>query len=150
MTALRGGAVSGSGTANKNLGLAAMGEAIVTKASPHSVEETVSRLSALVAARGMKLFAVIDHSGEAQAAGLELRETKVVIFGSPQAGTPVMEAAPLAALDLPLKVAVWADGEQTRLSYTAPAELAARYGLSDELAGRLAGIDALTDAAIEL
>jgi uncharacterized protein (DUF302 family) len=98
----------------------------------------------------MKLFAVIDHSGEAQAAGLELRETKVVIFGSPQAGTPVMEAAPLAALDLPLKVAVWADGEQTRLSYTAPAELAARYGLSDELAGRLAGIDALTDAAITL
>lgn len=128
----------------------AMGEAIVTKASPHSVEETVSRLRSLVAARGMKLFAVIDHSGEAQAAGLELRETKVVIFGSPQAGTPVMEAAPLAALDLPLKVAVWADGEQTRLSYTAPAELAARYGLSDELAGRLAGIDALTDAAITL
>ena len=127
-----------------------MGAAIVTRPSPHSVEETVARLRSLVAARGMKLFAVIDHSGEAQAAGLELRDTKVVIFGSPKAGTPVMEAAPLAALDLPVKVLVWADGEQTRLSYTAPAELAARYGLSDELAGALAGIDALTDAAIVL
>jgi uncharacterized protein (DUF302 family) len=96
----------------------------------------------------MKVFAVVDHSGEAAAVGLELRDTKLVIFGSPQAGTPVMEAAPLAALDLPLKVLVWADGDQTKVSYTAPKELAARYGLSDELAGRLAGIDALTDAVV--
>ena len=65
----------------------------------------------------MKLFAVIDHSGEARASGLQLRDTKLVIFGSPQAGTPVMQAAPLAALDLPLKVLVWADGEQTKVSY---------------------------------
>jgi uncharacterized protein (DUF302 family) len=97
----------------------------------------------------MKLFGVIDHSGEAAAAGLELRDTKVVIFGSPQAGTPVMQAAPLAALDLPLKVLVWDDSGETKLSYTAPRELAARYGLSDELAARLAGIDALTDAVID-
>jgi uncharacterized protein (DUF302 family) len=121
---------------------------VVTKLSPWSVAETVSRLAAAVAARGMKLFAVIDHSGEAEASGLELRDTKVVIFGSPQAGTPVMVAAPLAALDLPLKVLVWADGDQTRVSYTAPRELAARYGLSDELAGRLAGIEALTDSVL--
>jgi uncharacterized protein (DUF302 family) len=121
----------------------------VTKASPRSVADTVDRLAALVAAKGMKLFAVIDHSGEAQAAGLELRDTKLVIFGNPQAGTPVMAFAPLAALDLPLKVLVWADGERTKISYTAPAELAARYRLSDELASRLAGIDALTDALIE-
>ena len=98
--------------------------------------------------RGLKLFALIDHSGEAEAIGLHLRDTKVVIFGSPQAGTPVMEASPLAALDLPLKVLIWADGEQTKMCYAAPAELAARYGLSDELAARLAGIDAITDAAI--
>ena len=84
--------------------------------------------------KGIKLFAVIDHSGEAQAVGLELRDTKVVIFGSPKAGTPVMQAAPLAALDLPLKVLVWDDGGQTKLTYTPPAALAARYGLSDELA----------------
>ena len=122
---------------------------IVTKLSPWSVDETVSRLSAVVAARGMKLFAIVDHSGEAEAAGLELRNTKLVIFGSPQAGTPVMQAAPIAALDLPLKVLVWADGNETKLSYTAPEELAARYGLSPELADRLAGIHAVTDTVID-
>jgi uncharacterized protein (DUF302 family) len=119
---------------------------IVTKASPMSVPDTVARLSELVEKNGLKLFAVIDHSGEAVGNGLELRDTKVVIFGSPKAGTPVMQAAPLAALDLPLKVLVWADGQRTRLAYTDPSELAARYGLSDELAGRLAGINAITDA----
>jgi uncharacterized protein (DUF302 family) len=122
--------------------------AVVTKLSPRSVADTVVRLSALVAEKGMKLFALIDHSGEAEAVGLQLRDTKVVIFGSPQAGTPVMGASPLAALDLPLKVLIWEDGEQTKVCYTAPGELAARYGLSDELAGRLAGIDAITDALI--
>ena len=125
------------------------GDWLVTKSSPWSVSDTVARLSALVAARGMKLFAVIDHSGEAKAAGLELRETKVVIFGSPQAGTPVMLAAPLAALDLPLKVLVWADGHRTKVTYTAPAALTARYQLGDELAARLVGIDAVTDAVID-
>jgi len=122
---------------------------VTTKLSPWSVADTVSRLSAALAARGMKEFAVIDHSGEAEAAGLELRDTKLVIFGSPHAGTPVMVAAPLAALDLPLKVLVWADGNQTKVSYTAPAACAARYGLGDELAARLAGIDALTSAVID-
>ena len=122
---------------------------IVTKLSPWTVVDTLSRLSAVVAARGMKVFAIIDHSGEAKASGLELRDTRVVIFGSPQAGTPVMVAAPLAALDLPLRVLVWADGLQTKVSYTAPAALAARYGLSDALASRLAGIDAITDAVID-
>ena len=102
------------------------GEWLVTKSSPWSVSDTVARLSAVVAARGMKLFAVIDHSGEAAGSGLELRDTKVVIFGSPQAGTPVMLAAPLAALDLPLKVLVWADGHGTKVVYTAPAALAGR------------------------
>ena len=120
--------------------------AFVTKHSSRSVADTVSRLAEIVSARGLKVFAVIDHSGEAAAAGLELRETKVVIFGSPQSGTPVMAAQPLAALDLPLKVLVWDDAGRTTLAYTAPAALAARYGLSAELAARLAGIDALTDA----
>jgi uncharacterized protein (DUF302 family) len=124
------------------------GSGVVTKLSPWSAADTVSRLLAAAAARGMKVFAVIDHSGEAKAAGLELRDTKVVIFGSPKAGTPVMTAAPLAALDLPLKVLVWDDGGQIKVSYAAPGTLAARYGLSEELASRLAGIDALTDAVI--
>ena len=122
---------------------------VVTKLSPWSVTDTVGRLSAEIASRGLKLFAVIDHSGEARAAGLALRDTKLVVFGSPQAGTPVMEAAPLAALDLPLKALIWEDGDQTKLSYTAPAELAARHGLSEELAARLSGIDQLTDAVVE-
>lgn len=121
---------------------------MITKLSPRSVPDTVARLRELVQGRGMKLFTVIDHSGEAEANGLELRDTKLAIFGSPKAGTPVMQAAPLAALDLPLKVLVWADGEQTKVSYTAPSELAARYGLSDELAAPLAGIDVLTDALV--
>ena len=120
---------------------------MVTKSSPSSVAETVASLERELEARGVKLFAVIDHSGEAAAAGLQLRDTKVVIFGNPAAGTPVMEAAPLAALDLPLKVLIWADGDQTRINYVDAAELGARYGLSDELAGRLAVIDAITDAA---
>ncbi len=123
-------------------------DGIVTKLSPRSVDETVARLSGILADKGLKQFAVIDHSGEAEAVGLHLRDTKVVIFGSPPAGTPVMEAAPLAALDLPLKVLVWADDDQTKVSYTAPALLAARYGLSDELAARLVGIEAITDALV--
>jgi uncharacterized protein (DUF302 family) len=124
------------------------GKEVLTKASPWSVTDTVERLREAVEMKGMKVFALIDHSGEARAAGLELRDTKLLIFGSPQAGTPVMVAEPLAALELPLKLLVWADGEQTRVSYTAPAALAARYELSEELAGRLAGIELLTDAVL--
>lgn len=123
-------------------------DAVVTKLSPRSVTDTVARLTQLVTARGMKLFAVLDQQAEAHEAGLELRETVLVIFGSPASGTPVMAAAPLAALDLPLKVLVWLDGQQPKVSYLAPGALAARYGLSQELAGRLAGIEALTDALV--
>ena len=121
---------------------------MVTKVSPHSVKATVARLTAIVADRGLTLFAVIDHSGAAAHVGLDLRDTKVVIFGSPVAGTPVMAAAPLAALDLPLKVLVWANGPQTNVSYTSTNELASRYGLTEELAEKLGAIDAITDAVI--
>jgi uncharacterized protein (DUF302 family) len=124
------------------------GGELKTKLSPRSVLDTVNRLQSLAEGHGMKVFAVIDHSGEAKRVGLELRDTKVVIFGSPKAGTPVMVAAPLAALDMPLKALVWSDDGQTRVTYTAPASLAARYGLDEELAARLAGIEALTDALI--
>jgi uncharacterized protein (DUF302 family) len=123
-----------------------MSSGLVTKLSPLSVADTVARLADEIAARGLKLFAVIDHSGEAHAAGLDLRDSKVLVFGSPQAGTPVMDAVPLIALDLPLKVLVWADGDQTKLTYLSPAALAERYGLSERLAGRFAGIDKVTDA----
>jgi uncharacterized protein (DUF302 family)/alkylhydroperoxidase/carboxymuconolactone decarboxylase family protein YurZ len=123
-------------------------QAVVTKSSPRSVAETVDRIRSLVEARGMKVFAVIDHSGEAAERGLELRDTKLVIFGSPEAGTPVMASVPLAALDLPLKLLVWKDRDQTVITYTAPTALAARHGLSDALAARLAGIDALADSVV--
>jgi uncharacterized protein (DUF302 family) len=123
-------------------------DTIVTKVSPFTVADTVRRLSAEIAARNMRIFAVIDHSGQARDVGLDLRDTKVVIFGSPIAGTPVMDAAPLAALDLPLKVLVWNDRDTTKISYTAPRALASRYQLSRDLAVRLAGIEALTDAVI--
>jgi uncharacterized protein (DUF302 family) len=124
------------------------GDELVTKVSPRSVDDTVARFSEVLGAKGVKLFAVIDHSGEAAKVGLELRDTKVVIFGAPQAGTPVMQAVPVAALDLPLKVLVWDDDGNTTLTYTAPAALAARYGLSDDLAARLAAIDPVTDEVI--
>jgi uncharacterized protein (DUF302 family) len=122
---------------------------LITKAAPRSVAETVSRLVEMVEAKGVKVFAVIDHSGEAERVGLRLRDTKLVVFGSPKAGTPVMVAAPLAALDLPLKVLVWDDDGQTRVSFVAPSTLAARYGLSDELAAALAVVGPLTDALAE-
>jgi uncharacterized protein (DUF302 family) len=122
----------------------------VTKISDRSVSDTVARLTELIAARGMRLFAVIDQAAEARTAGLQLRDTTLVIFGSPAAGTPVMVAAPLAALDLPLKVLVWADGKQTKVSYDAPAAVAQRRDLSPEIAANLAGIDGLTDALVGL
>ena len=121
---------------------------VTTKASPRSVAATVSRLTGILSARGMKIFAVIDQSEHARAAGLRLRETTLVIFGSPSAGTPVMAAAPLAALDLPLTVVIWADGSRTNVTYYSPAAIAARHGLSSELARELAAIDQLTDALI--
>ena len=121
---------------------------VVTKVSPRPVAATVSRLTEILAAKGMKVFAVIDQSEEARGAGLPLRETILVLFGNPAAGTPVMDAAPLSALDLPLKVLIWADGSRTNVTYYSPAALAARYGLSAELAANLAGIDPLTDALV--
>ncbi|HYR63222.1 MAG TPA: DUF302 domain-containing protein [Actinomycetota bacterium] len=96
----------------------------------------------------MTLVAVVDHSGEAARVGLELRDTKLVIFGSPQAGRPVMQARPLAAIDLPLTVLVWSDGDEVRVTYPSPSYLAARHHLDGDLAARLAGIDALTDALV--
>src|SRR6266550_6448868 len=108
--------------------------------------DVVSELTGMISAKGIRLFAVIDQSAEARQAGLSLRETTLVIFGSPAAGTPVMAAAPLAALDLPLKVLVWDDDGQTKVSYYSPDTLAARHHLGADLAGNLAAINVLTDA----
>jgi uncharacterized protein (DUF302 family) len=127
---------------------AAADPGIVTKISPWSVAETATRLTDLLGTNGVKVFAVIDQSAEARQAGLSLRDTTLVIFGNPSAGTPVMAAAPLAALDLPLKVLIWDDTGQTKVSYSSPAVLAARYRLNPALAKNLAGIGPLTDALV--
>ena len=121
---------------------------ITTKVSPRSVTETVSRLTGILSAKGLKVFAVIDQAAEASTVGLQLRETTLVLFGNPAAGTPVMVAAPLSALDLPLKVLIWDDAGQTKVTYYGPAALAARYGLDAELTANLAAIDPLTDALV--
>jgi uncharacterized protein (DUF302 family) len=124
------------------------GTDVITKLSRLSVTDTVAKFTGMSAAKGMKLFAVIDQAAEARQVGLTLRDTVLVIFGNPVGGTPVMAASPLAALDLPLKVLIWSDEGQTKVSYYAPAALAARHHLGPELAGNLAGINGLTDALV--
>jgi len=119
---------------------------VITKLSALPFGDTVARAQDLISAKGMQIFAVIDQRAAAQAAGLDLRDTTLVIFGSPAGGTPVMGAAPLSALDLPLKVLIWADEGQVKVSYYAPEELGRRHGLGPELVALLAGIGPLTDA----
>ena|ERR1700684_1014445 len=121
---------------------------IVNKVSPRSVKDTVERLKAILESKHVKLFFVIDQSAEARGVGLDLREMTLVGFGNPQMGTPVMERAPTAALDLPLKVLVWDNDGTTNVTYYPPSELAERHHLGDELQGNLSAIDALTDALV--
>jgi uncharacterized protein (DUF302 family) len=121
---------------------------IVTKHSSRSVGDVTARLTRLITSKGMKVFDVIDQRAEARRVGLDLRETIVVIFGNPAAGTPVMDAAPLAALDLPLKIVIWDDGTHTSVSYDAPHAIAARHGLEPELEAKISGIDGLTDTVV--
>jgi len=124
------------------------GDGVITKASPRTVAETVARFSGIAKAKGLRVFTVIDQAAEARQVGLALRDTVLVVFGNPAAGTPVMAAAPLSALDLPLKFVVWDDGGQTRVSYVSPDTIAARYGLDPALAANLAAIGPLTDALV--
>ena len=123
---------------------------IVTKGSPHSsVSETLEHLRGTVRGKGLEEFALIDHGGAAEQAGLEMQEAKLLIFGSPRAGTPLMVASPLLALDLPLKVLVWRalDGG-VLVSYNATSYLARRHGIPENLVGNIAGIDALVEGAL--
>lgn len=121
---------------------------IITKISSRSVADTVTRFTDILGARGLKVFAVIDQAEAARQVGQQLRDTTLVIFGNPAAGTPVMDAVPLVALDLPLKVLVWDDAGQTKVTYVSPAELAARYRLGPDLERNLEAINPLTDALI--
>jgi uncharacterized protein (DUF302 family) len=123
---------------------------IVRVQSNHSVGETVTRLQGILMSKGVKLFTVVDHSGEAEIAGLKMPPTKLLIFGNPKAGTPLMLAAPSIALDLPLKILVSEDAAgKTWISYNAPGYLQARHNLPADLLPNIAVIDALAADACE-
>jgi uncharacterized protein (DUF302 family) len=123
---------------------------IVNKPSNHSVEQTVESLTNLLKSKGVAVFALIDHSGEAEKVGLKMRPTKLVIFGNPKAGTPLMLASPSSAIDLPLKILVWEDGQgKVWLSYNSPEYLRERHGLPQELVQNIVGIEMIASKAGE-
>ncbi len=125
-------------------------DGIVTIPSHHSVEGTVEKLQAILQAKGVKLFALVDHSGEAEKAGMQMRPTKLLIFGNPKAGTPLMIASPSIAIDLPLKILVWEDSKgEVRISYNNPAYLQARHGLPPHLVQNIAVVETLAATAAE-
>jgi uncharacterized protein (DUF302 family) len=121
---------------------------IVTIASHQSVDRTVQELEGILRAKGVKLFALVDHSGEAEKAGMQMRPTKLLIFGNPKAGTPLMIASPSIAIDLPLKILVWEDAAaKVWISYNAPQYLQARHGLPDEFIATIAVVEAIAAKA---
>lgn len=123
---------------------------IIEIAAQHSVDETVEKLKNMLAAKGVALFALVDHSGEAEKIGMTMRPTKLLIFGSPKAGTPLMLAAPSIAIDLPLKILVWEDGQgKTWISYNAPEYLRERHNLPPQLVQNIAVIETLAAKAAE-
>jgi len=125
-------------------------EGLVEIPSRYSVEETLQRLELALATRGLEIFARVDHSGEAEKAGLKMRPTKLLIFGSPKAGTPLMIAAPTLAIDLPLKALVREDETgKVWLIYNSPEYLKARHGVPSEMIQNLAGAGALMEKAVE-
>jgi len=121
---------------------------IVTVPSNHSVDQTVEKLKGILQAKGVRLFALIDHSGEAANVGISMRPTKLLIFGNPKAGTPLMLAAPSSAIDLPLKILVWED-EQSKvwISYDSPRYLQQRHGFPQQLLPNIDVIENLASAA---
>ncbi len=121
---------------------------IASVPSRHSVDETVSRIRSILAAKGVTLFAVVDHSGEAAKAGLAMPNTKLMIFGNPSAGTPLMQAAPSAAIDLPLKLLVAEDGAgNVTISWNDPEYLRRRHGFPADLLKSIAVVEKLAEAA---
>jgi uncharacterized protein (DUF302 family) len=129
--------------AEKNIGL-------INIPSNHSVEETVEKLQAILQSKGITIFALIDHSGEAIKGGMKMRPTKLLIFGNPKAGTPVMLAAPSSAIDLPLKVLIWEDAQgKAWVTYNSPAYLQARHNIPVEVLPNVSVIEALVKSAAE-
>lgn len=128
----------------------ALDNGIKKVASNHSVDETVERVKEILQAKGIKLFALVDHSEEARKAGLEMPPTKLLIFGSPLAGTPVMVAAPSIAIDLPLKILVAQDSQgKVWVSYNSAAYLQERHGVPQALVQNIAAVEAVAATAAE-
>jgi len=128
----------------------ATNKGIIDKPSNHSVDQTVDRLKNILQAKGVALFALVDHSGEAEKVGMKLRPTKLLIFGNPKAGTPLMLAAPSSAIDLPLKILIWEDAQgKVWVSYNSPAYLQERHGLSPALLQNIAVVETLAAKAGE-
>jgi len=126
------------------------GNGLLQVASPYTVDETVKRLESVLAQRGVQVFALIDHSGEAEKVGMKMRPTKLVIFGNPKAGTPLMVAAPALAIDLPLKALVWEDaGGKVWVSYNSPEYLQQRHGVPEDLIKNIAVVGTLVAKAVE-
>jgi uncharacterized protein (DUF302 family) len=126
----------------------ALDNGIVDKPSKHSVDDTVEKLKGILRAKGVTLFALIDHSGEAAKAGMSMRPTKLLIFGNPKAGTPLMLAAPSSAIDLPLKILVWEDAQQkVWISYNNPDYILKRHGLPQELMSNISVVEGLAQQA---
>jgi len=120
------------------------GTGVVDKSSNHSVDQTVERLKKVLEAKGVALFALIDHSGEAEKVGLKMPPTKLLIFGSPKAGTPLMLAAPSIAIDLPLKILIWEDAQgKVWISFNSPEYLKDRHGIPGELLKSIAVVETL-------
>ena len=123
---------------------------LVNLASQHSVEETMQSFEALLSQRGITIFARVDHSGEAAKVGLAMRPTKLLIFGSPKGGTPLMQAAPTVAIDLPLKALFWEDADgKVWLTYNDPQYLQQRHNFPAELFPNIAAVNALFAKAVE-
>jgi len=123
---------------------------IISKPSNHSVDQTVERLKAILEAKGVALFALVDHSGEAEKVGMKMLPTKLLIFGSPKAGTPLMLAAPSIAIDLPLKILIWEDAKgKVWLSYNSPTYLKERHGLPQNLLQNIEVVETLAAKARE-
>jgi uncharacterized protein (DUF302 family) len=117
--------------------------------SPYSVDETTERIQSLLGERGLAVFCIVDHSGEAERIGLQMRPTKLVLFGSPMAGTPVMVAAPSIAIDLPLKALVAEDETgAVWVSFNSPGYLQRRHDVADDVIANLAGPGTLLETAL--
>jgi uncharacterized protein (DUF302 family) len=124
-------------------------QGVITKASKYTTSDTQGRLEEVIRSKGLTVFAVIDHSGEAAKIGLKMQDAKLIIFGSPKAGTPLMIASPLLALDLPLKALVWKDNNgHVWVSYNSVSYLTNRYNVPSDLAKNIAGIDTIIDSAL--